>query len=156
MRANKTMINRDLPNSKRARGITGITDPTTRLRTKSTPQVITIAMITASSLLRIGFASQAITNTSNHAPHDHTQCKENSGSIYEARYRTMATQSAVVGEKNPASAAGDVRSLKNNRPAPATIAPPASKTTRGLTNLRDRSYATAPELAAANAAAVIG
>src|SRR5690349_24177801 len=141
------MINRDLPNSKRARGITGFTDPITRPSTKSTPQVITIAMITASSLLRIGLANQAITKTSNHAPHDHTQCKENCGSIYEARYRTMATQSAVVGEKNPASAVGDVKSFKSNRPAPAIIAPPASKTTRALTNLCDRSYATAPELA---------
>src|SRR5947208_5108729 len=155
-RANRMTINNDRANSNRARGKKGMTDPTSRLTAQRTPQLITIAMTTASSLLRTGFASQASKKSRNHGPQDHSPRNDDSGNIYGTRWRRIATHSRVVAEKNAESPTGKVSILQSNSPAPASIAPPASNTTCGMINLRHRSYASAPEQAAAKAAAVIG
>src|SRR5213595_3395773 len=102
-RANRMTINNDRANSNRARGRNGMTDPTSRLTAQRTPQLITIAMTTASSLLRTGFASQASKKSTNHAPRDHSPANNDSGSTHGWRWRTIATHSRLVGEKNAES-----------------------------------------------------
>src|SRR5690349_19020675 len=100
MRANTMTIRSERPSSRRAIGRNGTTDATSRLITTRTAHIITTAIMTASLPVRVVFVSQAATNRTNHAPDDHSHVSDGSGSIYDARSRTIASQSAVVGDRN--------------------------------------------------------